>query len=347
MADEIGRAKITVEADVEGVSASISDAKETVESLGDSAETTGSRVKKSFGGVSSVVDRVSVGASRIQETFSKLVIPVLFVTGVAALADKIFKMRKDSEAMKEAFSESGKALRTELLAELRAENLTGLQTTIAQIADASREAQDAARKLFEQNQTAVKIIGRDIKALLQEASGLDLGFVSATEEFESLVEAIEAIRKNETRLIQQVISQNAALVQEATRNFNDAADSFAQQTTQLQIDALREAGDFLGAAALELELQSTTIAEQRTKLLKDIEEATKQLGNEFDEVGKKLLANFDALSSAQQEALKRQQENLIQPLIDALETTFGTQFTTRLDTIISDLKELTSVSGRR
>ena len=105
--NEIGKATIRVEGDTTDLNASIETAKGTVEGLGDSAESAGGRIKKSFGSVSGTVKSIGDGASRIQETFSKLVIPVLFITGIAALADKVFKLRTDAEGYRDALKSSG------------------------------------------------------------------------------------------------------------------------------------------------------------------------------------------------------------------------------------------------
>lgn len=342
---------VVLTGDISDVSAKIEETKGNISSIGDAAESSGTRVTSAFGKASGAVSKMAGAATAVQAAFSTLIIPVLFVTGITALADKISQMKKDSEDLKDSLNAAGESLKSQLTSDIRSDALTQLQQEILGIQDAANQAEEAIVKVFEDRSDAISISWRAIKQELEAATGIDFGF-SSDELFENTEEAIRRLRENVNDLTNEATERNRQRIEDAVDLFNSSAQGFSQEIAKQQIQALREAGDFVGAAALELEIQSQVAASQRLKMIKDIQEATKELGDEFDEAGKKMLANFDQLSKAQEESIRRNakilQEQYLQPFINSLDTAFGSSsFTTRLDTISAQLAELTSVAGRR
>ena len=83
--NEVGKAKIVVEADTSRLKESLQDAKNQTENLGKESDKSASKISRNAKKSTVSINSMGSAMSKVQETFSKLIIPVALVTGITAL----------------------------------------------------------------------------------------------------------------------------------------------------------------------------------------------------------------------------------------------------------------------
>lgn len=356
MRDRIGKLKIDIEANTEGVKAGVSDAKREVEGLGDEAERAGKRTESGFNrageAISSATAPVRKFASSITETIG-------IVTGligvVTLLSGAISQVRKTSSEFRDAIR-GVTAARDEQL-----------QKAVFQV----RNEEQLAKSLQD-------IRKQELKDVQEITEALDLaldrqGGSFAGELTQSLVSFLFGVPTNEdlvteaeraTATVRRTYDELAAIAREQSeaamaadkalleRREKAFADSQARIQEQLQLElatdqedrirrqaeiqknALIRAAREAGIAIEDVLLQSNlaTIDEIARRQTDALRKANQEALAERERREKE--AN-DRIAKAQREAIEREFRGLAQSLNGIFG---GDGFTTKLDQVIAEVR---------
>jgi len=352
MPDRIGKLKIDIEADTEGVKAGVSDAKREVQELGDEAERAGKRTQSGFGKAGETISKATEPVRKFTSSVTETVGIVTGLIGVVTLlAGAIGKVKKTSSDLREAING---------VTDARDEQL---QKAVFQVRNEEQLAK-ALQDIRKQELKDIEEITDALDLALDRQGGSLLGEIT-----QSIVSFLFGVPTNE-----QLVSEAEQATETVRRTYDNLA-AIAREQSQASIEADKVAIEKREKAFAEsqqrikeqLQLDLTTDQAERIRLQAEIQK--KALIRAAEEAGVAIedallqgnLATIDEIASKQVSALKkanqeaaadreRREREANQRIADAqaeafqrsldqlasgLDGIFGQDFTTRLDTIVS------------
>lgn len=282
--NEVGKAKIVVEADTSRLKESLQDAKNQTENLGKESDKSASKISRNAKKSTVSINSMGSAMSKVQETFSKLIIPVALVTGITALIKKISDMRREAEKFKEELQAISDVSLDNLKSVLVAEQFDELGRAIAELEERRRDEVGKTLETFENKaQNAVNAFRSGVKDLI----GLDLGF-DREEAAAATEEAIDRINRNYDTLIEK--QKEAFKLQE-----QEAEKLAAEEKSKA------EAIEAEKTAALEkrLRIEAAAAAERNAAQIAAAEQAAQAFADKFDQVfGADFTTRLDTIAAA-------------------------------------------------
>lgn len=320
--NEVGRAKIVVDVDASGVQQAVDDAKQSVEEMGDAAESTGSRVDGAFGRVGTKIEESTAGARKFTGAISGAIGAVTGLVSAFTILSTLIG------ALIALFSR--KAERVEVLKE-------SYESLRQEISDYSVDP------LLDEYEKFERAANRQIDILLEEGKLLDIGAESLRKQAEEAANLRRELDKkstsDETRTRRQ--AEELELIRkrgEIIRQINES--------TELQEIELLPTEERIRA---EAERKKDAIRDAFSAFIPD-EEAISKAFDAIDratqkqidaEIERQRIAD-EAQSRREAEADRRSRERAqreVDILREGLNGIFSADFTTRLDSIAQALKE--------
>lgn len=316
MSDEIGRAKIVVEADTEGVSASISDAKDEVESLGDAGESAGTKVGDGFDVAGTKIDESTAGLRKFSGAITGVIgsITGLVAVGTTLVAVLVKLASKAKAAQEEAFKLAGAYADVE-------QSINAYDLAQQDVLDVDDEQYYATLRQIEAN----KELTEEYKNQLIEKAGAvreSNKEVRKAKEAESAWKAYFEVRKT--------------LEAEATESRIDDEELVYQARLKNLRSAFENSGLIDTSVFKELEELEKNLHEQRLENIK--KEIQARIVAEDKAIAENERKEREAAERAAQVAADAL-ERAMAPLIASLTTSFGSGFTTQLGSITNKIDE--------
>lgn len=306
--DEIGKAKIVVEADVTGLKKDLKDAKSNVEDFGNEAESSSNKAADGLKGVGSAADSVAAKLSKVTGIIGAF---AAAITGVVNAFNALKEYFRDGEELADEFKKG---------------------------IDSIGNAEGALEKL---NQKIIEV-GAELNRL--ESSPLTI-FGRNKEQIE---EELEALRKTRLSISRQVKIQREREAKETADAFIEAAKKIQEQVeisllpseeqvranAEIQKQQLIKAAEEARVEIDNAALQSALDAIDR-KAKAEIEAERKVVAE------RERLENERIEKQAEREAkmLAAAIERELTGVFAALTTSFGTGFTTQLGAITGKIDE--------
>jgi hypothetical protein len=359
--EEIGKAKITVEADTSGIKASMADAKKEVEGVGDAANKSASKVSSSFTRAGEAIESSTSGVRKFVGALSSVAGVATGLLGVLGLVTGAVLALKSGLESLGGDGDKDKPLPKagELLDDL-ADKASGL--------DKALSSSPGFVALLEQ----IEALETRIASLNRLASGAGSAGVGAGGQ--SILDIQDQISKAEDEL-QSKIKQRGDLLEKIARGEERAkeeaeaklqAERESLAIAQKQESAIKSIQDILseqGLSLLQDDQQFLAQAERQKAVLEDLFR-----GLAPDDLVNQALENVDLILERQLEGERERQrvadeaqrardaesaarqveaaQRAAQSFADALNGVFGADFTTRLDTIAGAIERNTNGLGR-
>jgi uncharacterized phage infection (PIP) family protein YhgE len=346
----LAKLRILITGDNDDLKASVAESKQEVESLGRAGKRAGEDVDGGFSRASRGVDRLSQGASRVQEAFAKLIIPFTFVAAVAGLVDQVRSLSQGSREFEKGIDGAIDNLEKRLKNQVRSNALSGLQQQLAEVSDEVDSISDQILEKFDTavvDTNALQSTLRKSVEIFENLTGIDTTIKTVAEAQQEAFEGLEDASARGAKISEQVIKNAAA---DFAKTLETLDQTIGDSLLASRVDELTRAGDKLGATAKQLELESTKTARERAQLVEDLNEGVRQFGEQYKQTADRVLADFDALSKRQADAIREQgrlaQEQYFKPFIDALDRSTGSGFTTRLDALTARMQSLERTIAR-
>jgi hypothetical protein len=281
---EVGKAKIIVEADTSGVKASLRDAKNETEKLGAASDKSAAKISKNAKKSTSSINAMGSSLTKVQEVFSKLIIPVALVTGITTLIKKITEVREEAAKFRKELQAVSDISYDKLRGILVSEQFDELGQSIAALEEQRRAEVNKTLEAFEaKSQSTINALRSGVKDLI----GLDLGF--DREEAAAATEAaIERINSNYASLIEKQKKAFKEQEQEQDRlaaiEAQKVADAEAEKTAALQ---------------KRLQIEAQAAAQRNADMILAAEQAAEAFAEKFDQViGADFTTRLDSIAAA-------------------------------------------------
>lgn len=281
---EVGKAKIIVEADTSGVKASLRDAKNETEKLGAASDKSAAKISKNAKKSTSSINAMGSSLTKVQEVFSKLIIPVALVTGITTLIKKITEVREEAAKFRKELQAVSDISYDKLRGILVSEQFDELGQSIAALEEQRRAEVNKTLEAFEaKSQSTINALRSGVKDLI----GLDLGF--DREEAAAATEAaIERINSNYASLIEKQKEAFKEQEQEQERlaaiEAQKVADAEAEKTAALQ---------------KRLQIEAQAAAQRNADMILAAEQAAEAFAEKFDQViGADFTTRLDSIAAA-------------------------------------------------
>ena len=319
MADEIGRAKIVIEADTEGIKGSISDAKSEVEDLGDAGEVAGEKVGGGFLNAGEQIDKSTEGIRKFQGAISGAIgavtglvaIGTTLVGVLVAIASKSKKAKEESFALAAAYHDIE-------------QSINDYNKSQGRTLDTDREQYFATLRQIEANKD---LTNEYRQQLIEKANAVMLSnqLVGDDEKRKESLALWEAFFRTkamlEAELADDAIQSEQLLYEARKQNLNKL---FGESGNGYMYRQLEEIEDKLHKKRI------ANIEDEKQRKIQAEEEAARKAAE---------LAERQAAMIAK--AIRREMENLS----DALFGTGGNNLTTKLDTLVSELRQIKDDMG--
>jgi len=281
---EVGKAKIIVEADTSGVKASLQDAKNETEKLGAASDKSAAKISKNAKKSTSSINAMGSSLTKVQEVFSKLIIPVALVTGITTLIKKIAEVGEEVAKFRKELQAVSDISYDKLRGILVSEQFDELGQSIAALEEQRRAEVNKTLEAFEaKSQSTINALRSGVKDLI----GLDLGF--DREEAAAATEAaIERINSNYASLIEKQKKAFKEQEQEQDRlaaiEAQKVADAEAEKTAALQ---------------KRLQIEAQAAAQRNADMILAAEQAAEAFAEKFDQViGADFTTRLDSIAAA-------------------------------------------------
>lgn len=281
---EVGKAKIIVEADTSGVKASLQDAKNETEKLGAASDKSAAKISKNAKKSTSSINAMGSSLTKVQEVFSKLIIPVALVTGITTLIKKITEVREEAAKFRKELQAVSDISYDKLRGILVSDQFDELGQSIAALEEQRRAEVNKTLEAFEaKSQSTINALRSGVKDLI----GLDLGF--DREEAAAATEAaIERINRNYASLIEKQKEAFKEQEQEQERlaaiEAQKVADAEAEKTAALQ---------------KRLQIEAQAAAQRNADMIIAAEQAAEAFADKFDQVfGADFTTRLDSIAAA-------------------------------------------------
>lgn len=306
--DEIGKAKIVVEADVTGLKKDLKDAKSNVEDFGNEAESSSNKAADGLKGVGSAADSVAAKLSKVTGIIGAF---AAAITGVVNAFNALKEYFRDGEELADEFKKG---------------------------IDSIGNAEGALEKL---NQKIIEV-GAELNRL--ESSPLTI-FGRNKEQIE---EELEALRKTRLSISRQVKIQREREAKETADAFIEAAKKIQEQVeisllpseeqvranAEIQKQQLIKAAEEARVEIDNAALQSALDAIDR-KAKAEIEAERKVVAERERLENERIQKQAEREAKALAAALERE----LAGVFASLTTSFGTGFTTQLGAITGKIDE--------
>jgi hypothetical protein len=286
MADpnEVGTVKIGVEADTSGLKASLQDAKNEAEKLGDASDKASAKIDKNVKKSAKNVEKFGAGLSKLQEAFSKLIIPVALIGGITSLITKMIDLRKEAEKFREKLDEISDISARRLEDALITQNFDELGREIAKLEQMRRDEVDKTNDIFAEKTRSTL---NALRSGLKDITGIDLGF-DREDAAEAAKEAEDRINRNYDGLIKSVKDTYEAQRKEQERIIKE------EEATK----AARQAEE-LAALEKRLRIEAAAAAERNAAQIAAAEQSAQAFADKFDQVfGADFTTRLDTIAAA-------------------------------------------------
>jgi hypothetical protein len=248
MADNLGEVKVIISGDNENLKKTVTESKQVVNEVGDSAVESGKKMSGGF-------DNAAKSATRLRSIVSKLFIPAAIFASVTRLikmfTDLANHAQKTRDAMAGAFKDAEKQAM-----EFRRRGLTDLQKDLASLNDQFRETQEQLRKIYEEGANP-RTFGGLVQTIWGSTKDYDEAVRRAKQIFDELKRAAQEANKQRmfdinTALSTEVALTDAAIAEmeadrlESQKRFDEAADKrhIAEMARyQAELEALQRLGE--------------------------------------------------------------------------------------------------------
>ena len=353
--NEIGKAKITVEADVSGVSGPINQAKGEVDKLGDSAQTAGDKLDGSFSRAGEAIEESTKGLRKFVGALSSVVGVATAVVGILALfRGAIAKVQDRIKSATDPDSQEGSIVA-----------FTRHMQELVDVATGAAEAVDRFPVLVKLQKDL-----EDTSRRIDEVR-LDLGIIN-----DAIVPTISgAINKGKLSEELEQLQADAIRIRKAIQSLESSS---RKQSETEQIESNRRVADDLLSvldnlnkeAQISLLPEEDQIGKRLTAAVRKAQEITDALGTPdadaiFDSYKDALIRaaklQLDLLADAKDEETRLDAERIaknhaqqmknIQQQADAFASgingAFGanSEFTTRLDAIVAEVRKANEKLG--
>jgi CxxC motif-containing protein len=318
--NEIAEASVGINADISGLKEGVQEAKTEVETLGNEGEAAGSKTEGAMRGAADGTEDLAASLGK--------------AAGIAgALVAAVSSVAKAYEAISD-YVKSG-----ETIADLFLVNQDSVNSTQQVLDNINKKIQEVGSELAKKEEGGLSSLAGRLKSQIEQE--------------------LEALRDSQLSISRQLKQQREAALKEELEN--------AKQTVKSQIDILNEEFE-IGILPDEDQINIRAVAARKalTKAAIDagIEYGDANLKLALENISKEAQARIDknkeVVRLKHEDELKRTEElanKQAKAFADAMkrelsgiaDSLFGStsDFTTRLDTIVSDLKELINVTGRR
>ena len=359
--NEIGKAKITVEADISGLSDSVKEAKEQVEGIGDAADGAGGRLDSSFNKMGETLERSTAGVRKFVGALGSIAgvatgLVGVFglvsgaVLGLKAVLDKLTggdsgddkaplpkavdlleSLADKARGADKALAESpGYVALTSQIAELE-EKLQSLRASLDGISAAGSAGIGAGAGVFEQQRATLERIEETESALARkrEQQAELLKTISRTED-----ERADAAAKQGDAAEKQAAALN--VIKELGEGVAISLlpdDEQIEENARRQIEQVRKVAEDAGVDLEQFYVRAaiTAIQEKRDREL-----------NLLDELHQKEMRNIEEQRQAKVAAAQAQADAYAERLRDNLESLTSAEFITTLESIPKALREVSS-----
>lgn len=331
--NEIGKAKITVEADISGLKRDAADARKEVESVGDAGAKAGAQIGSAFESAGTAIESKTIGIRKFTGAISSAVGAVTGLIGVVGTAvaaitllsrifgeakDKGEEFAKEMNSIAEAIEDYDKAANPDLNLRRRHD-----------LEDQIRASKHLSS--FRKQQALEEV--RDIAARNKYLDELQKREDMRLKSLEAQRDVLAQIEERRRATVESLLD-----VADANRISLLPTDEQIKANAEKQKQALIDAAE---AASLEASSQTVKLALDSIDQL-----AQKQIDavREQERLKDEAQAKRDAASAKR---LKDAAERAAEAFSERLNATAGQNLTTRLDTIVARFDELISVNGRR
>jgi hypothetical protein len=309
--EEIGKAKITVEADTSGVKASMAGAKKEVKDFGREADNAGDKGDKAF-------KKIGTGADAAVSKLSKMTGAIGAV--VAAISGIVTAVQAVNEYLKD-----GAKLANEYLKQFDS------------VGNAEGSLEGIGKRLIEVNAELERLQARPFSIGGRRKVQIEQELAVLRDAQRSISQQVRAQRAQEAREAAQAFKDEAARVAQEIEDSFLPNDLRTQRAAQRVKDALIKASEEAGVAIAS---QETQRALQRIDEQANIQiQAYRRAEQEKIRLEREEEQRRVAMA-------KREAEAFAASLGQALDGVFGADFTTRLDTIAGAIERNTNGLGR-
>lgn len=309
--EEIGKVKYTVEADVSGVKKGLNEAKSDMQDFGNEAQASGEKASGAMSGVGDAAESVS---SKLSKATGIVAAFAAAVTGVVNAYKAIAEYVRNGET----------------LAELFTADLDTVGATEASLDKINTRIQEVGSELARKEEGGIgSLLGRSKKQI--------------EEEYESLL-------RRQRSISDQVRRQRQRELKEVADQFKDQAESLSEEVSlsmlpedrqiiaaaEKQRDALIKASVDAGIESNNAELQMALAwIDEKTKY------ELKKHAESLAERERREIQSADRQAKALAAAIRRELEGAA----DALFGTGGNSITTRMDTLVNELRQIKDDMG--
>lgn len=358
--NEIGNAKIKVEADVSGVKASLQDAKSDLNEVGNEAKATGAKIDGAFTGAGEKIEGATAGVRKFTGAISGSVGAITSMIGVFGLLSGALLAAK---ALFDKLTEDGGGLsKSSKMLEDMADGVTGVSRAMQESPVFAKLSEDAEALSDELIGMRASLESLKDTASNNAGPGAGQGYLATLDAIERITERI----KQKEIEVSAVYDQRAQLLREINkaRRDEEAKESKRIADQKNALLALKAVGDTLSFNLLQPDEQ---VEEQAKRQIAMIERLAEASGNRIfadaaiaaaEELKRRQLDDLREVAAEQSkldaERIAKNTEKQIEGAKKAAEAfaseingAFGanSDFTMRMDTIVSKLTKLADNSG--